>query len=267
MAALRVHSLMYHDVVVEAELGASGFTRPTARAYKVGLDRFREQLDAVAAACAGPPAVVTELPRPAHPAKTPFMLTFDDGGVSAHTLVGPELERLGWRGHFFVTTSLIGERSFLDAGQIRDLHERGHVIGSHSHTHPTRMAGCGREQLHDEWARSAAVLEALLGTPITTASVPGGHYAEHVAEEAASAGVEALFTSEPTSRSHVVDGCLVLGRYTIAAGTPATVTAGLASGALAPRFSQRIRWGSKKVAKTLGGRAYLGARARLRDVR
>ena len=70
----------------------------------------------------------------------PFLITVDDGGVSYYTVVADRLERLGWRGHCFVTTDMIGQRGFLTRRQIRELDGRGHIIGSHSASHPTR---CG----------------------------------------------------------------------------------------------------------------------------
>ena len=41
--------------------------------------------------------------------------------------VADELEQMGWRGHFFITSDWIGRRGFLTAGQIRELRRRGHV--------------------------------------------------------------------------------------------------------------------------------------------
>jgi len=38
------------------------------------------------------------------------LLTFDDGGVSCHGPVADVLDRMGWRGHFFVPTDLIGRQ-------------------------------------------------------------------------------------------------------------------------------------------------------------
>jgi peptidoglycan/xylan/chitin deacetylase (PgdA/CDA1 family) len=258
---------MYHDVVPEDELDSSGFPGATAGAYKVGRRQFQEQLRAVATARGDSPIVASELFRSASRSGIPFMLTFDDGGVSAHAYIAGELEELGWRGHFFVTTDLIGRASFLSREQIRDLHERGHVIGSHSRSHPTRMARCTAAELVDEWTTSSEVLSELISERVTTASVPGGHYARSVGQAAAAAGIEGLFTSEPTARCREVDGCLVIGRYAVQQWTSPATVAGYASGALAPRVTQQILWQSKKVAKKLGGRQYLRVRTAIRGNR
>jgi len=85
------------------------------------------------------------------------------------------------------TTS--ARRASLPAEQIRDLHQRGHIIGSHSCSHPKRMSFCSRAELLQEWGRSCEILAGILGAPVTVASVPGGFYSRAVAEAAAEAGI------------------------------------------------------------------------------
>jgi peptidoglycan/xylan/chitin deacetylase (PgdA/CDA1 family) len=188
-----------------------------------------------------------------------WMLTFDDGGVSALEPTADLLEEHSWRGLFFVTTERIGTPTFLSADAVRELHRRGHVIGSHSCSHPERMSCCGPEQLLDEWRRSRDELEEILGEPVCRASVPGGYYSRAVAEAAAAAGYTLLFNSEPTTGVVSVGGCRVVGRYTVYRGTSARAAARLLTGRLA-RWRQALLWNAKKVAKALGGRACLALR-------
>ncbi len=192
-----------------------------------------------------------------------LLLTFDDGGASAFGPIADLLETRGWRGHVFVTTDYLGAPGFLDAAQLRELHRRGHVIGSHSCSHPKRMSACSRAQLRDEWRRSCAVLADVLGEAVTAASVPGGYHSRAVAETAAEAGVRVLFTSEPTTRAHTVGGCLVLGRYTVYRGMAAGSAAALAAGRRLARWRQALWWKVKKVAKAVGGQAYLSLREKV----
>ena len=114
-----------------------------------------------------------------------------------------------------------------DESQIQALHSNGHVIGSHSCSHPARMSRCSQEQLNYEWEESTRVLTRILGTPVTTASVPGGFYSRRVAAAAARSGIRQLFTSEPVASSHIVDGCVVLGRFSIQQGVPGEWVASL----------------------------------------
>jgi peptidoglycan/xylan/chitin deacetylase (PgdA/CDA1 family) len=117
------------------------------------------------------------------------------------------LERRGWRGHFFITTDRIGMRGFLTEAQLRELHRRGHIIGSHSSSHPARMATLTRTDLDREWRQSIDRLSRVLGDAVKVASVPGGYYSREVGESAAAAGIEALFTSEPTAQVEMLNGC------------------------------------------------------------
>ena len=191
-----------------------------------------------------------------------WLLSFDDGGVSALEPTAELLEQHGWRGFFFVTTDRIGTPTFLNADQIRALRRRGHVIGSHSCSHPERMSWCGREQLLDEWRRSREALEAILGEAVQTASVPGGFYSRMVAETASEAGYTLLFNSEPTTGMTTVGACRIVGRYTVYRGMSAQMAARLVTGRLT-RWRQTWAWNLKKVAKAVGGRAYLALRQRL----
>jgi peptidoglycan/xylan/chitin deacetylase (PgdA/CDA1 family) len=258
-------ALMYHDVVGQGEAHeASGFPGADAALYKLNHDQFALHLCAIAAAAPVPPARVFDLAA-AHTARAPWLITFDDGGVSAYTHVADLLEEHGWRGHFFVTTGRVGTPGFMSRAQIRALHERGHVIGSHSHTHPLRMARCTRDELLDEWGRSITALSEIVGAQVRVASVPGGMYTARVARAAAQSGVEFLFTSEPVTRVRSVEGCAVLGRYGVWRGTPPETAAAVVAGRRAPRLRQLLLWNAKKLGKVVGGEYYLKVRQALID--
>ncbi len=236
-------SIMYHDVIENGNYAASGFPGEGAAIYKLDRKDFARQLAAIQAA-----------------GGEKVLLTFDDGGASAYDPVSGMLEQYGWRGYFFVTTDWIGRPGFLTAEQIRALDQRGHVIGSHSCSHPTRMSREPRERLIAEWKQSTERLAAIMGHPVIVASVPGGYYSRQVAEAAAEVGIETLFTSEPTAAVHIVNGCHVLGRYAIVQGMGPEWASGFATGKLAPRLRQALLWNAKRAAKTLGGEAYLRVR-------
>ena len=170
--------------------------------------------------------------RPARPAPSGPTITFDDGGVGALTAAAI-LERYGLRGHFLLTANYIGTPGFLNERDIRDLHSRGHLIGSHSCSHPLRMGHCSPARLVDEWTRSRDVISNIVGEAIAVASVPGGDYAPAVAEAAARAGFTQLFTSEPTDHPEHVFGLELRGRFTIYQWTDASTVEGLACGQLA----------------------------------
>jgi peptidoglycan/xylan/chitin deacetylase (PgdA/CDA1 family) len=253
---------MYHDVVPPGDWAASGFPGAGADIYKLERDDFARHLAAIKVARpSAPPTLVPGSPLPAP--TCPLYLTFDDGGVSAFTEIAPLLEQYGWRGHFFITTDRIGTPGFLTAAQLRELDRSGHLIGSHSCSHPLRISACSWDELRREWIESAHVLSEILGKPVSTASIPGGFYSRRVAEAAELAGIRILFTSEPTTRIAILNRCRILGRYGIWRGMPPAVSGAIAAGRRAPRWKQTAWWEFKKLAKKICGNRYLQLRQRL----
>ena len=256
---MRCHTLEYHDIVAGDDFEASGFGGASAASYKLGRASFTAHLGAIAAAGLEVGRVDRVGPR----GRAPVLLTFDDGGSGALSAAAPALEPHGWPAHFFVTTGRIGTAGFLDAAGIRALDAAGHVIGSHSRSHPIRFAALARPEMLREWTESRAALEEVLGRPVTVASVPGGYFSRAVAETAAEAGIRLLFTSEPVSRVAEIAGCRIFGRYTLRRGSGPAEAAALAAGRPVARARQWVGWNAKKVVKRLGGRAYLALRERI----
>jgi peptidoglycan/xylan/chitin deacetylase (PgdA/CDA1 family) len=245
--------LMYHDIANDPH--ESGFQRPGARPYLLPRGAFDAHLDAIAAAgCA--PALVPELDL-SLPVRH-LLLTFDDGGRSALE-VAARLQRRGWKAHFFVVTSRIGDRTFLDADGIRRLASAGHLIGTHSHTHPDIFRSLTPERMHEEWRSSREILEDILGCGCVAGSVPGGDLSDAVVRSAESAGLRYLFTSEPWLNPRRAGGCWVLGRYGVKSGASAATIRGLAEGRGWGRalLVRRIKGAARRVLPQLY-RLYVG---------
>jgi peptidoglycan/xylan/chitin deacetylase (PgdA/CDA1 family) len=259
---MRVISLGYHHVIDERECDFGSALALGRTRYNVGKAEFKSHLVAMAQARGTKPLTVLEFTQ-MQCERWPFLLTFDDGHVSSYTCVADLLEELGWHGYFFVSTDYIGMPGFVTSQQIRALRDRGHIIGSHSCSHPERMSYCNWSRLIDEWTRSVTRLSDILGEQVTTASVPGGYYSRRVAEAASVAGIRTLFNSEPVTKCHHVDGCTVLGRYTILRRMSPAVVTGIAAGAIVPRLKQLLFWRLKGIGKRLGGESYLRVRQRL----
>ena len=257
---MRAITLLFHDVVPDFRWELSGFPGADADVYKMDCAEFRRHLAAIAARLHHPPATASELLNGAATGDRPVLLTFDDGGVSAALFIAGMLDEFGWKAHFLVTAGRIGTAGFLDRPQIQDLRRRGHVIGSHSYTHPTRMARCTSAQLDDEWRRSVAALSDILGEGVDVASVPGGYYSRPVARAAARAGIRLLFNSEPVTRLQTVDGCLVAGRFTAMRGQAPQRSAAIVAGDAPLLAREYLFWNAKKLAKLLLGGVWLRAR-------
>ncbi len=261
---MRAVSLLFHDVYA-ADPRESGFASDAADRYKLSAADLDAQLRGIASVRDDMPLLATELTggyRPAYlkgpgdPSRHPFLITVDDGGVSYYTMLADRLEALGWRGHCFVSTDAIGSRGFLDASQIRELDARGHVIGSHAASHPSRFSACSVDRMRQEWTRSRQVLEDLLGHEVIVASVPGGYYSRTVAHAARDAGLRMLFTSEPITSIHDEQGCAVIGRFTIRRGDAPDTAQRLALPAPWTRWSAWATWNAKGLIKPLLGPAY-----------
>jgi peptidoglycan/xylan/chitin deacetylase (PgdA/CDA1 family) len=253
--SMKAMSLAYHDVVDGGPLPPSDI-RPAVALYTLTRGSFQEHLRSI-----GERHAAVDVIRGFRQwgNRVPAFLTFDDGAVTAYC-AADALEKQAWRGHFFITTNWIGRSNFMNGQQIRELRDRGHVIGSHSCSHPARMSHLTRRQLGKEWSDSRATLSDILGEAVKVASVPNGYYSRKVGQAAAEAGIEVLFTSEATAVSRVVDGCLILGRYLIRANTRAEEAGALAAGRLWPRSKQMLLWDTKKVLKAMLGEPYLAAR-------
>lgn len=255
MASGRHSALMYHDVLRPGL--ASGRELPGADRYKLSDAAFSDHLEAIAARVDGPPDASDD-PR-ALEGGGGWSLTFDDGGASA-VGIAETLASRGWRGYFFVTSGTIGTPGFVDEDGVRELARLGHVVGSHSATHPEHMSSLPTEALLEEWRASVDVLSSLLARPVRTASVPGGFYSTAVASAAARAGIGTLFTSAPSRAVHEVAGCLVVGRYVVRRDTSAASAAGAAAGSPGTWLRQYAGWSARRPLKALGGERYVRLR-------
>jgi len=252
-------SLLYHDVLPPAGPAVTGFMDAGSLIYKFSEAEFRRHMEILAATGLVPCPNILSAPAQ----QNLFLLTFDDGGISSRDVIAGILEERGWRGHFFITTGQIGSPGFLSVPALRDLHQRGHVIGSHSCTHPSRFSSLAGPAMAREWQESRQRLEDLLGTPVLTASVPGGYYSRRVAASAIAAGYQALFNSEPVSSVREWRGCRIFGRYSVQRGVSADTAAALATGDTVACGRQYLLWNLKKVAKGAGGQLWLRFRERL----
>jgi peptidoglycan/xylan/chitin deacetylase (PgdA/CDA1 family) len=259
---VRLVTLEYHDLIVGDAPDASGFPGASAASYKLGEKDFVDHVQALAVRGGVGADVRDVLKARTTGDRPPVILTFDDGGVSA-LRIAEHLEQHGWRGHFFIATDCLGRREFVSEADLRDLQARGHVVGSHSQTHPLRMAAYPLHQIAEEWRVSIERLGAVLGAPPPVASVPGGLFSHDVARLAAEAGIRVLFTSEPSTRVSEIAGCAVIGRFTVRRWTTADDARALVDDWPLARASQWMSWNAKKVVKAAGGEAYLRARERI----
>lgn len=228
--------LLYHDVLHSAS-ETSGFSGKDADRYKLPFELFEKHVKEVAAS------------------QYPAIFSFDDGGVSCFTTIAPLLEQYHFTGLFFIPTAYIGKPGFLSEMQIRELYLKGHIIGSHSHTHRP-LSHLGYKDILKEWQVSTDILMNITGNNIAEASLPGGWYSDEVAKAAAEARIKTLYTSEPTSGHSEIHGCKIQGRFNMDAQSN---TAALLSDNKV-RKQLHLQWKRKERLKKIFGHWYLEIR-------
>lgn len=236
------HILACHDVLTHSK-HRSGFDTPGAAAYKIDLKAFHAHLKALARRVSDPPLLLNSTN------VSGWALTFDDGGISNYDTILPVLEDRGWKAHFFIVTGQIGNEGFMSAGQIREMHQLGHSIGSHSVTHPRQMRKLPIQTLQDEWQNSKRYLEDLLGLPIKSAAIPFGSYDHNLLKVLTQAGYRSIFTSDPVSRPKTIHDATVYGRYSVTANTSSEKAARRAAGLSGSFSRERTYFYLKKVAR------------------
>lgn len=201
----KIICFLYHEVTNDSL--NSGFQRSGAIPYKHSVSHFKNDLNLILKNFEKSEDVrnITEGEKPK------LILTFDDGGRSALD-IAKILNSKKLIGHFFITTSLIGESTFLDTKQIIEIKQMGHVIGSHSHNHPSIFRDLSYKDKINEWKKSKKILDRILNEEVLIASVPGGDMDQDTIRSAGEVGIKFLFTSEPNYTPYEKFGVLVLGR-------------------------------------------------------
>jgi hypothetical protein len=110
--------------------------------------------------------------------------------------------------------------------------------------------------MRKEWSDSRQQREDILCHAVTVASIPGGYFSTHVARAAAAAGLQMLFTSEPTTRTSDIDGCALVGRFTIRRGDPPDMARRLAASSPWTRCGAWAGWNAKALVKPILGASY-----------
>ena len=182
---------LYHDIDFKSAARPSGFQSASARKYKLSEEVLNAHVSKLNK------FVVNQQNNGDCSTTNSINFSFDDGGASA-MYASELLETFGFSGIFFVVTNLIGKAGFLNVRDIRELSNRGHIIGSHSQTHPDRMAFLPLQMLKTEWESSKNILEDILGKRINTCSIPGGSYRLGTLQMTAATGYSKVYTSEPT---------------------------------------------------------------------
>ena len=198
--------LMYHDVYKTDPI-ESGFRRERDYPYKLSLDTFKNQVKTISEYC-----------KLCNIAKESIVFTFDDGGCSFYRLIADVLEEYGYIGHFYITTQYVGTDGFLNLEEIKGLEQRGHIVGSHAHSHE-HLYKLSDEQVRLEWDNSVKILSEILGHPVVEASIPNGDTSDIVLKYAYESGLREVYTSRPTTKVGKFRDMNLYGRYVVLSDT------------------------------------------------
>ena len=212
----KIITFLYHEVTDYPFI--DGFQRPGAMPYKHTVEHFLSDLNIIQNNIKNS-VLVNQLK---DTSLDQLMLTFDDGGSSALN-IAEILSSRGLHGHFFITTSKIDKEHFLSRNDILSIHKLGHMIGSHSHNHPSIFRDLNYKEMLNEWESSKAILEEILGSKVISASVPGGDMNDETIKSASEAGLEFLFTSEPHYKPYKKYNITIIGRVCPKKNTPSQV--------------------------------------------
>jgi peptidoglycan/xylan/chitin deacetylase (PgdA/CDA1 family) len=240
----KIVSLIYHDIYENDKINNTGFMGDGPNKYKLTKQDFIQHLEVIS-----------------HITKTcnniEIILTFDDGGKSFYD-ISKILDSYNIKGIFFISTSFVSESNFVNENEIIEIHSRGHIIGSHSHTHPKNISKLNFNLLLKEWNISRKILENILKVKIEYASIPGGFISNNVLESAGQSGFKYIFTSEPLKGVKRNDYSAVYGRYTITSLTSISDLQDILNSRLSiTQFKQLINWNFKKILKRILGDKYL----------
>lgn len=245
--------LMYHDLFF-SEKSESGFQNSTALKYKVSAKAFEAQVQ----------SIVNYLKCNNLP-KESVDFTFDDGGISSILIAAPLLEKYGLKGKFYISTAYLGTKGFLNGEQVRQLFQRGHYVGSHSHTHPERMSILAEKEIDDEWSVSQAILKEIIGHSPHLASVPNGYVSERVLDGMLKSGIEMIDTSAIMTKEKHYKTSTLRGRYAITEDTTINQIMKIISSP-SYRFVKRLRYMLLEIAKMILGSSYLTLRRKIFEI-
>lgn len=94
-------------------------------------------------------------------------------------------------------TKQIAEAVMMSADNLRELHRDGHIVGMHSHTHPTTMnALSASEQAHEYWNNYDAITSIIGQHPIAM-SHPSNSYDDRTLAILRSLGIRVGFRADP----------------------------------------------------------------------
>ena len=124
----------------------------------------------------------------------PVLITFDDGYRDTYTNAYPILKKYGFTATVFLITDVVGHNDwYVNWQQVKEMHQAGFVIGSHTLRHVPLTTLSPAEALF-QLQKSKEGIEWRLGVPVKYFAYPTGAYNAEVIELVKEAGYRAAFS-------------------------------------------------------------------------
>lgn len=227
--------LMYHELESSGRPLCSreaGYVR-----YVVTQEDFRAQLEAIHAAELHGVSVGEALHNFERGMDRYVALTFDDGCETDLRTAAPMLRDQGFNATFFIVAGFVGKAGFLSGNQLRELHDSGFEIGSHSMTH-RHLSDLADGELREELHASKDRIEQLIGSRVAHLSCPNGRWSPRVAQLAREAGYRAICTSRIDRNSADTDRSN-LARLAVMRDTTSGEFSAFVDGSALPRLERK----------------------------
>ena len=189
----KVLALCYHDIYSNNDILLSGFNEGGSNLYKIKDYDFEAQLKSLISTKDIEIILVNQV-RDSKSNNKNILLTFDDGGITSYTKIFPLLEKYGIKGHFFIVGNKIGKKGFVDANQLREIRSYGHIIGTHSFSHPDNITLLSSMDIKNEWKNGVKAIEQRLGDIFTDFELitDDTHYEHKISDSIISLIIERL---------------------------------------------------------------------------
>lgn len=162
--------------------------------YAISTDVFEEQIKL----CKKNNKLVgsiSEVLRNSAPNQPSCIFTFDDGHIS-NFKAAKTLHKYGYTADFFINSSNIGKKNFLDADQLIEMVKWGMSIQSHGHEH-LYISDLVKEDVYHQLLKSKRLIESVTGQAVNVFAPPGGRINSGVKNIALKLNYEAIANSKP----------------------------------------------------------------------
>ncbi|PKV63465.1 polysaccharide deacetylase family protein [Pontibacter ramchanderi] len=190
IARKQVPILCYHQVRDWREKDSK-----QAKDYIIPEERFRDHIKMLADSgyqTVLPEQLMAYLTTGAPLPAKPVMLTFDDTSLGQYTVAAPELEKYGFKGVFFIMTVSLGRPNYMSKAQVKELSDRGHVIGSHTWDHQNVKKYQGQDWV-TQVEKPSRQLAEITGKPVEYFAYPFGLWNPEAIPELKQRGMAAAF--------------------------------------------------------------------------